>query len=105
MLALRRGGVLVHYGGPQSMWGLVALIAKLLFFKLWPNGKDVRGYGTHRVPHALRCADWSALFGLLAGGAIDPKIAAVYPLREIVAANEHLERGAVVGTIVIRGDA
>ena len=102
--ALRRGGVLVHYGGPESMWGLVALVAKLLFFTIWPNGKHVRGYGTHRVPHAQRAADWTALFSLLADGAIDPKIAAVYPLSEIVAANEHLERGDVVGTIVIRGE-
>lgn len=101
LAVLRRGGVLVHYGGPTSKAGLVRLIAKLAMYNLLPNGKSVRGYGTHRLGIELLKEDWAKLFELLEAGKIDPIIAAQFPVLEARKANELLESGDVVGNIVL----
>jgi len=98
---LRRGGTFVHYGGPQSLGGLVRLVAMLLFYDLWPNGKHVKGYGTHRVGHADRAADWAKLFELLGEGSIAPVVADRLPLLEAKDAYARLERGEVTGVLVL----
>ncbi|MCL4487120.1 MAG: hypothetical protein M1570_03200 [Chloroflexi bacterium] len=41
-----------------------------VFYNLFPNGKALKGYGTHRVGRQLMMADWSVLFDLLAQGKI-----------------------------------
>ena len=101
LAVLRRGGAFVHYGGPQSFAGFLRLVAKLIWFNLLPNGKSIKGYGTHRVDHQLRAEDWSALFQLLEEGKIQPIIAERFPLLEAAKANALLESGQVTGNIVL----
>ena len=78
LAVLRRGGTFVHYGGPESLGGLVRLVARLLLYDALPNGKRVKGYGTHRVGNADRL-----------------------PLLEAKEAYARLERGEVTGTQVL----
>jgi NADPH:quinone reductase-like Zn-dependent oxidoreductase len=101
LAVLRRGGVLVHYGAPQSFGRLWVLVAKILFNNLLPNGKKIAGYGTHRLGTDLFKQDWAVLFKLLEEAKIDPIITAKYPLLEARKANELLESGQVVGNIVL----
>jgi NADPH:quinone reductase-like Zn-dependent oxidoreductase len=101
MAVLGKGGVLVHYGGPQSMLNFLRLMLKFVYYNLLPNGKRIEGYGTHRLGVDLFKPDWTALFALLAAGEVQPIVAAKYPLVEARAANELLERGEVIGTIVL----
>ena len=101
LAVLRRGGVLVHYGGPQSFGGFLSLVAKLIGYNVLPNGKSIKGYGTHRVDHQLLAEDWSALFDLLEGGKIQPVIAKTFPILEAAQANALLESGQVTGNIVL----
>jgi NADPH:quinone reductase-like Zn-dependent oxidoreductase len=101
LAVLRRGGVLVHYGGPQSMARLLLLVAKLIVYNLLPNGKTVKGYGTHRLGVDLFKEDWAKLFDLLETGQIKPIIVARLPILEARKANELLESGQVTGNIVL----
>jgi NADPH:quinone reductase-like Zn-dependent oxidoreductase len=101
LAVLRRGGAFVHYGGPQSFAGFLRLVAKLIWFNLLPNGKSIKGYGTHRVDHRALAEDWSALFQLLEEGKIQPVIAERFPLLEAAKANALLESGQVTGNIVL----
>jgi len=101
MSVLRRGGVLVHYGGPQSLLGFLRLMLKYVYYNLLPNGKRIEGYGTHRLGAELFKPDWASLFGLLAAGDIQPILAARFPILEARAANELLESGQVAGAVVL----
>jgi NADPH:quinone reductase-like Zn-dependent oxidoreductase len=101
LVVLRRGGVLVHYGGPQSFAGFLRLVAKLIWFNLLPNGKSIKGYGTHRVAQQLLAEDWAALFDLLEEGKIRPIVADTFPILEAAQANALLESGQVTGNIVL----
>jgi NADPH:quinone reductase-like Zn-dependent oxidoreductase len=98
---LRRGGALVHYGGPQSFGRFLLLLAKLAIYSLLPNGKTIKGYGTHRVDTKLLKEDWTTLFQLLEEGRIKPAIAEKFPLLEAAEANELLESGKVSGHVVL----
>ncbi len=101
MAVLRRGGALVHYGGPESFSSFLRLIAKLIWYNLLPNGKSIKGYGTHRVGQQPLAEDWSALFKLLEEGQIQPIVAETFPLLEAAEANALLESGQVTGNIVL----
>lgn len=101
LAVLRPGGTLVHYGGPQSLSRLLLLIGKIVLYNLWPNGKTIKGYGTHRGETGQFKEDWQALFKLLGEGQIKPIITARYPLLEAAKANELLESGQVTGNIVL----
>ena len=101
LAVLRRGGMLVHYGGPQSFGRFWLLVAELLLYNLLPNGKKIAGYGTHRLGVELFKTDWAALFDLLAAGQIRPPVFARFPLLEARLANELLESGQVAGNIVL----
>ena len=101
MKLLRRGGVFVHYGGPQSFSGFLLLLVKLGLYTLLPNGKAIKGYGTHRVNFGLLKQDWQALFKLLEEGKIKPIIAERLPILQAARANELLESGKVTGNIVL----
>jgi NADPH:quinone reductase-like Zn-dependent oxidoreductase len=98
---LRRGGILVHYGAPQSLGHLLLLVAKLLLYNLLPNGQKIKGYGTHRLGVELFKEDWMVLFNLLKEGKIKPIIAAKFALLEAAKGNELLESGQVTGNIVL----
>jgi NADPH:quinone reductase-like Zn-dependent oxidoreductase len=101
LAVLRRGGVLVHYGAPQSLAHFVLLVAKLLLYNLLPNGKRIEGYGTHRLGVDLFKEDWTALFNLLEEGKIKPIVAGRYPLLDAVKAYGLLESGQVTGNLVL----
>jgi NADPH:quinone reductase-like Zn-dependent oxidoreductase len=101
LAVLRSGGLLVHYGGPQSFARFLLLVVKLLFYNLLPNGKKIFGYGTHRLGMDLFEPDWKALFSLLESGQIQPLIAARFLLLEARKANELLESGKVTGNLVL----
>lgn len=98
---LRRGGVLVHYGGPQSLARFALLLIKYVFYNLLPNGKKIEGYGTHRLGVELFKQDWANLFRLLEEGRIKPIVAAKFPILEAMKAYELLESGQVTGNIVL----
>lgn len=101
LAVLRRGGVLVHYGGPQSFSRFLLLVVKLILYTLLPNGKSIKGYGTHRGAIDLFKEDWATLFKLLEEGKIKPIIAEKFPILEAVKANELLESGTVIGNVVL----
>lgn len=101
LAVLRRGGVLVHYGAPQSLAHFVLLVAKLLLYNLLPNGKSIEGYGTHRLGVELFKEDWSTLFKLLEEGQIKPILAGKYPLLEAPRAYKLLESGQITGNLVL----
>jgi NADPH:quinone reductase-like Zn-dependent oxidoreductase len=101
LAVLRRGGVLVHFGGPQSFSRFLFLVAKLLLHNLLPNGKSIKGYGTHRGDVSENKEDWAELFKLLEEGQIKPLIAAKFPILEAARANELLESGSVTGNVVL----
>ncbi|MCB9421782.1 MAG: zinc-binding dehydrogenase [Ardenticatenaceae bacterium] len=98
---LKRGGKLIHYGGPQSFTRFLLLVVKLIFYNLLPNGKTIIGYGTHRLGTDLFKEDWARLFELLAAGQIKPIIAKTLPILDAVTAYEMLESGSVTGNIVL----
>lgn len=101
LAVLRRGGVLMHYGGPQSFGRFLKLVARLLITNLLPNGKRIVGYGTHRGEIGSFLNDWATLFQMLRDGRISPLVAATFPLLEAAGANEMLESGGVTGSIVL----
>jgi NADPH:quinone reductase-like Zn-dependent oxidoreductase len=101
LAVLRRGGALVHYGGPQSFSRFLLLVVKFIFYNLLPNGKAIKGYGTHRLGVDLFKEDWAMLFDLLEEGQIKPVIAARFPILEARKANELLESGRVTGNVVL----
>jgi len=101
LAVLRRGGVLVSYGAPQSFGGFLRFLGRYIIYNLLPNGKSIEGYGTHRLGVDLFKADWTALFRLLEEAKIKPVIAGKYPILEAVKAYELLESGQVTGNLVL----
>jgi NADPH:quinone reductase-like Zn-dependent oxidoreductase len=101
LAVVRRGGALVHYGGPQSFSRFLLLMAKFILYNLLPNGKSIKGYGTHRGDINLFKEDWTKLFKLLEEGQIKPIIAEKFPILEAAKANELLESGQVTGNLVL----
>jgi NADPH:quinone reductase-like Zn-dependent oxidoreductase len=101
MAILRRGGMLVQYGAPESFARFLLLMAQFGWYNAAPNGKTVKGYGTHRGASDEFREDWSKLFGLLASGQIRPVITHRYPLLDAANANALLESGKVSGNIVL----
>lgn len=98
---LRRGGVLVHYGGPRSFLRFMLLAGKFILYNLLPNGKKIKGYGTHTGNINQFIGDWEKLFELLGEGKIKPIIAERFPILEAAKANELLESGQVIGNVVL----
>jgi NADPH:quinone reductase-like Zn-dependent oxidoreductase len=101
LAVLRKGGVLVHYGGPQSFNRFLLLLFKLIGYNLLPNGKKIKGYGSHRLGVALFKEDWNALFTLLGEGKIKPIITAKFPILEAARGYALLESGQAIGNIVL----
>jgi NADPH:quinone reductase-like Zn-dependent oxidoreductase len=100
---LRRGGVVVEYGNPLSVPGLLKMLGQLIWFNLLPNRKSAKLYGTgasyiNRKPFM---EDWAELFKLLKVRSIKPVVAAKFPILEAAKANEMLESGGVIGNIVL----
>jgi NADPH:quinone reductase-like Zn-dependent oxidoreductase len=101
LAVLRRGGVVVHYGAPQSFARFLLLVVKLIVYNILPNGKKIEGYGTHRLGVDLFKEDWTTLFKLLETGKIKPILAGKYSLLEAVKIYGLLESGQVTGNLVL----
>jgi len=101
LAVLRRGGILVAYGAPQSFGQFLKLVVKLILTNLLPNGKAIKGYGTHRLGTELFKEDWMKLFELLEERQIEPIVARTFPLLEAPQAYALLESGKVAGNLVL----
>jgi NADPH:quinone reductase-like Zn-dependent oxidoreductase len=97
----KRGGPLVHYGGPQSFSRFLLLLARFVLLNLLPNGKAIKGYGTNRVDIRLLKEDWLVLFKLLEADRIKPIIGGRFPILEAARASALLESGQVTGNVVL----
>lgn len=98
---LRRGGLLVQYGAPQTKAQFRKFLGQFILTNLLPNGKRIAGYGTHRLGVELFEPDWTTLFNLLREGQIKPIITSKFPLVEAAKANELFESSQVVGNVVL----
>lgn len=103
---LRPGGRFVGYGEPSSFADLARVLARCARTNLRRDGRRCRLYGTS--PYTLGFTrpfveDWATLFGLLRRGDITPVVAATMPIGEAARANALLERGGVVGNVVLVG--
>jgi NADPH:quinone reductase-like Zn-dependent oxidoreductase len=112
--ALKRGGLLCAYGytagvGPQRrLHHIVVMIARVYLLRRvlsWlPGGKRVRIYSINAMrtqhPDWFR-EDLERLFGLLATGAIRPRVAERISFEEVAEAHRRLEAGGLEGKIVL----
>src|SRR5215813_6381708 len=111
--ALKRGGLLCAIGFSASvqaqrrMLPIVMEIARLYLWRLLPGGKRARFYSVNamRARHpAWFKTDRELLFGLLATGAIRPRVAERISFDEVAEAHRHLEAGGLDGKLVLCPD-
>jgi NADPH:quinone reductase-like Zn-dependent oxidoreductase len=108
--ALKPGGLLLAIGfsasvqARQRMRTIVMSIARLYFWQLLPGGKHARFYSINvmraRHPAWFR-EDLERLFGLLAIGAIRPRVAERISFHEVAEAHRRLEAGGLEGKLVL----
>jgi NADPH2:quinone reductase len=110
LAALRPGGVLCAYGysaGVQSnrrMLTMLAWIARLYLWRLLPGGKRAGFYSINamRARHpAWFKEDLERLFGMLAAGAIRPRVAERVSFERAAEAHRRLEAGGLEGKLVL----
>jgi len=114
--ALKRGGVVCAYGytaGVQPQrhpLSILTWLARQYLQYLWkwlPSGKRVRIYSINlmraRHPAWFR-EDLERLLGLLATGAIRPRVAERIPFDEVAEAHRRLEAGGLEGKLVLCPD-
>ena len=108
--ALKPGGLLCAIGFSASlqaqrrMLPIVMEIARLYLWRLLPGGKRARFYSVNamRARHPTWFKeDLERLFGLLATGAIRPRIAARISFDEVADAHRRLETGGLEGKLVL----
>jgi len=107
---VRRGGSLIVFGlssvakpGLDGTIGTAGTLAALGLFKILP-GKRTKIFAMdkmyHRHPERVRALLERTIEGL-AAGAIAPVVASILPLAKIAEAHSLVERGGVVGKVVI----
>jgi len=111
--ALKRGGLLCAYGysaGVQAqrrMLTMLMWIARLYLWRWLPGGKRACFYSINvmraRHPAWFR-EDLERLFGLLATGAIRPRVAERISFYEVAEAHRRLEAGGLEGKLVLCPD-
>jgi NADPH2:quinone reductase len=111
--ALARNGLLCAFGytagvqAERSMREMLMWMARLWVWGKMPGGKRSRGYSIN-VMRALHPSwfldDLERLFGLLATGAIRPRIAERITFDEVVEAHRRLETGGLDGKLVLCAD-
>lgn len=111
--ALKRGGLLCAIGysaGVQEQRGMLTIlswIARLYLWRWLPGGKRARFYSINvmraRHPAWFR-EDLEQLFGLLAGGAIRPRVAERISFEDVAEAHRRLEAGGLEGKLVLCPD-
>src|SRR5690349_19214444 len=115
--ALKRGGLLCAYGytaGVQAQRRLLSILTWIARMYLWrrllswlPGGKRLGVYSINamRARHpAWFQEDLERLFGLLATGAIRPRVAGRISFDEVAEAHRRLEAGGLEGKIVLCPD-
>jgi NADPH:quinone reductase-like Zn-dependent oxidoreductase len=101
---LRRGGRLVSFGEPASRGELLRILGLALRTRLTPNGKSLSLYGTSTYflfSQKPYLEDWATLFQLMVEGKLKPVIAARFSILAAAEANAMLERGDVIGNVVL----
>jgi NADPH:quinone reductase-like Zn-dependent oxidoreductase len=111
--ALKPGGLLLAIGfsasvqAQQRMRTIVMSIARMYLWRFLPGGKHARFYSINamraRHPAWFR-ADLERLFGLLATGAIRPRVAERISFDEVAEAHRRLEAGGLQGKLVLCPD-
>jgi len=111
--ALKRGGLLCAYGytagvkAQRSSLTMMMWAARLYLWRWLPGGKRGSGYSINvmraRHPDWFR-EDLERLFGLLATGAIRPRVAKRISFDEVVEAHRRLEAGGLDGKLVLCPD-
>jgi NADPH:quinone reductase-like Zn-dependent oxidoreductase len=111
--ALKPGGLLCAIGFSASvqaqrrMIPIVMEIARLYLWRLLPGGKRARFYSVNamRARHPTWFKeDLERLFGLLATGAIRPRVAERISFDEVAEAHRRLEAGGLEGKLVLCPD-
>ena len=106
---LRDNGRLAIFGAmvldKRPLLTILPTALQLLLLALWPDGKSVRfvGLSPDRYRESYR-EDGQKVLDLLAEGAIDPIIAATFPLTQAAAAHRFLESGQGVGKVLLQPD-
>ena len=108
--AVRRGGLLCAYGysagvqGERRMATMLGWIARLYLWRWRPGGKRAGFYSINvmraRHPAWFR-EDLEQLFGLLASGAIRPRVAERVGFDGVAEAHRRLETGGLEGKLVL----
>jgi len=108
--ALKPGGLLLAIGfsasvqAQQRMRTIVMSIARMYLWRFRPGGKRARFYSINamraRHPAWFR-GDLERLFGLLATGAIRPRVAERISFDEVAEAHRRLEAGGLEGKLVL----
>jgi NADPH:quinone reductase len=108
--ALKRGGLLCAYGytaGVQAqrrMLTMLIWVGRLYLWRWLPGGKRAHGYSINvmraRHPAWFR-EDLERLFGMLATGAIRPRVAERISIDEVAEAHRRLEAGGLEGKLVL----
>ena len=113
LAALKPGGLLCAYGysagvqGQRSMLTMLMWIGRLYLWRWLPGGRRAFFYSINamRLQHpAWFREDLERLFGLLAGGAIQPRVAERISLDEVAEAHRRLEAGGLEGKLVLCPD-
>jgi NADPH:quinone reductase-like Zn-dependent oxidoreductase len=108
--ALKRGGLLCAIGFSASvqaqrrMLPIVTEIGRLYLWRLLPGGRRARFYSVNmmRARHPTWFKeDLGRLFGMLATGAIRPRVAERISFDEVPEAHRRLERGGLEGKLVL----
>jgi len=111
--ALKPGGLLIAIGfsasvqAQQRLRTIMMSIARLYLWRFLPGGKHARFYSINvmraRHPAWFR-EDLERLFGLLAKGAIRPRVAERISFDEVAEAHRRLEAGGLEGKLVLCPD-
>jgi NADPH:quinone reductase-like Zn-dependent oxidoreductase len=111
--ALKPGGLLLAIGysasvqAQQHMRAILMSIARMYLWRLLPGHKHARFYSINfmrlRHPGWFR-EDLERLFGLLASGAIRPRVAERISFGEVADAHRRLEAGGLQGKLVLCPD-
>ena len=108
--ALKLGSLLCAYGysaGVQAQRRMPTMLTRTARLHLWrwsPGGKRGRFYSINlmRTRHpAWFQEDLERLFGLLASGAIQPRVAERISFEQVIDAHRRLEAGGLQGKLVL----
>ncbi|MFP3920242.1 MAG: NADPH:quinone reductase [Dichotomicrobium sp.] len=92
---LKSGGVVAAYASMSNP------APELAYYPLMFNNTTIRLVFVYAMPQAARDAAAQAINAFLEAGTLKARIAAAYPLEQIVAAHEHVESGTQIGNVIL----